>query len=1010
METACFRPASPNQDLINACIHGDEKTVLALLLLSDRIDDDQGLTDSAPNLDPLDLNACDAEGTPCLCYAACWGHAHVAALLLAAGAEVDCTDRNGWTPLIWASANNHDVIVQLLLDHGADPDRKTGHGTGLKEIVRSSSALSGYSVDLGGLTIQDHNLGNELESAYRKRRIDLIVEEMSDGEDLEDEESSQSSSTLFGSFGKKEMVVGETSKQQHRGSRSFSRKDFEDEEDDEEEQIARTPFVWDSCQLDQILVFEECNIQRILHVAISELRPTRLLLHKVIPANIVFLGARYAHYLSSPELLEEFLGESVKAICAEIRDQGDNINTLSFWLSNCTHLLYYFQKDPSLRIVTFDHQRVFAELVHELYDLVVAHVRGQVLSILEAAVLDYVDPEASVGVAAGVGDSDVQAPSGMGRIKRASWVLFKQTNAILARAVEKVGGALGSAGEVERERVWRVIASESVDPDLKRRKCHVHGSDVAAQGGGSSAGSTPTPGSHGKSHRPPLPQPGKAGYQSPPRKPKHGGKPPTPRSIVAVLNAALTAFHLANLHPDVKMQVLRQVLTALNAAIVEGLLDPRRYRRGGEEWATRRRAVAVRVNLSPLEAWVKENKAFCGGGEGAQGVLTPCFEVTRLLHVLTSCETLEVYREVVGALKGVGFGVARRAVGVYRLEEGESPIAEDVVMYIEQMEEVMRAVEEQVGREPELDLVDLDGVESGDEGMIGKTTGASTGWESVVIPFEMPVLVESFGRAGGEWKDAGRPYVPPLVLRMLDGRGLTGLEEEEGGIGLALAQRYHRDGHKVIIAGRRLDVLSKAAAETPGLEVLQGDVATEAGRVALILAAATRFPSLNVLVNNAGVQQRLNVLDAADWKTVESEIQINLSAPIHLALLFIEHVKKHSLENAAIVNVTSGLAFLPYPACPVYAGTKSALHSFTWSLRHQLKGIGIKVIEIAPPAVDTDLQAPGLHKFGVNVDVFADSVYERVKNGEEEVGYGMSEHGLVGYRKQTEDNFKNFAK
>jgi uncharacterized oxidoreductase len=113
-----------------------------------------------------------------------------------------------------------------------------------------------------------------------------------------------------------------------------------------------------------------------------------------------------------------------------------------------------------------------------------------------------------------------------------------------------------------------------------------------------------------------------------------------------------------------------------------------------------------------------------------------------------------------------------------------------------------------------------------------------------------------------------------------------------------------------------------------------------------------------------------------------------LEAPIHLATLFIPHLLGQ--ERPAIVNVTSGLAFVPLARVPVYCATKAALHSFTLSLRHQLAHTPVRVVEIVPPAVNTDLGGPGLHTFGVPVGEFADAVVSRLRAGDLEIPYGFS--------------------
>ncbi|HEX8299986.1 MAG TPA: SDR family oxidoreductase [Rubricoccaceae bacterium] len=210
------------------------------------------------------------------------------------------------------------------------------------------------------------------------------------------------------------------------------------------------------------------------------------------------------------------------------------------------------------------------------------------------------------------------------------------------------------------------------------------------------------------------------------------------------------------------------------------------------------------------------------------------------------------------------------------------------------------------------------------------------------------------------------------------------------GIGLALAARFLDAGSTVVVCGRRAEALAEAQRRHPGLHIHVADVATAAGREALAGWAIEAFPALDVLVNNAGIQNRVGVADlAADWERHREEIAINFEAPVHLTALLLPHLARQ--PHAAVVNVTSGLAFTPYAATPVYSATKAALHSFTVSLRAQLAATGVEVIEIVPPAVDTDLGGPGLHTFGVPVDAFADAVMARVAAGETEVGYESSE-------------------
>jgi uncharacterized oxidoreductase len=223
------------------------------------------------------------------------------------------------------------------------------------------------------------------------------------------------------------------------------------------------------------------------------------------------------------------------------------------------------------------------------------------------------------------------------------------------------------------------------------------------------------------------------------------------------------------------------------------------------------------------------------------------------------------------------------------------------------------------------------------------------------------------------------------------------------GIGLALAKRFVERGNEVIICGRDEEKLLRAEDATPNLHIRVCDVADAEGRADLYKWAITKFPRLNVLVNNAGIQRRINLQEGEEWHDTRLEITINLDAPIHLTQLFFPQLQAQ--DSAAIMNVTSGLSFVPLANVPVYCATKAALHSFTLSLRHQLANTSVEVIEIIPPAVDTDLGGPGLHTFGVKVDEFADAVFAGLENEQVEIAYGTALTSSRASREQLDDIF-----
>jgi uncharacterized oxidoreductase len=172
------------------------------------------------------------------------------------------------------------------------------------------------------------------------------------------------------------------------------------------------------------------------------------------------------------------------------------------------------------------------------------------------------------------------------------------------------------------------------------------------------------------------------------------------------------------------------------------------------------------------------------------------------------------------------------------------------------------------------------------------------------------------------------------------------------GIGRGLAEAFHRLGNQVIIAGRRDGVLQQVAAANPDMEYIVADQSSAAGVQKLAMEVKQRFPKLNVLINNAGVQR---TEDLTTGHTADSEemININLLGPTRLTSALIQQLLAQ--PNGAILNVSSALAMMPACTVPSYCATKAALHSYTQSLRQQLRPTSIQVIEIVPPAVQTEL-------------------------------------------------------
>lgn len=197
------------------------------------------------------------------------------------------------------------------------------------------------------------------------------------------------------------------------------------------------------------------------------------------------------------------------------------------------------------------------------------------------------------------------------------------------------------------------------------------------------------------------------------------------------------------------------------------------------------------------------------------------------------------------------------------------------------------------------------------------------------------------------------------------------------GIGLGLVERFIKENNTVIICGRRASALEEVSVKFPAVITKVCDLSIEQERIDLFNWILEKHSDLNVLVNNAGIQQWMKITDEDFYERSKKEITTNIEAPIHLTSLFI------TLKFlTTIINVTSGLSFVPLTLVPIYSATKAFFHSFTLSTRHLLKSQNIEVIEVIPPALNTDLGGKGLHDQAPPVSDFIESVFEQLKNGD----------------------------
>jgi len=223
------------------------------------------------------------------------------------------------------------------------------------------------------------------------------------------------------------------------------------------------------------------------------------------------------------------------------------------------------------------------------------------------------------------------------------------------------------------------------------------------------------------------------------------------------------------------------------------------------------------------------------------------------------------------------------------------------------------------------------------------------------------------------------------------------------GIGRALAEAFHARGNQVIIAGRRQALLDEVTAANPGMAGIRLDITDPASIDAAAAELIARFPRLNVLVNNAGIMPFDDPAGVIDDAVSQQIVTTNLLGPIRMTSALIEQLK--SQPRSTIINNTSVLAYVPLAGNAVYCATKAALHSYTMSQRFALRDTSVRVQEIAPPWVDTDLIHKGGDPRAMPLDAFIAETFAKLAGDDEEVivdaiaqfrdNPGAGEHALV---------------
>lgn len=464
----------------------DKSQQLQLLLFSassnGNLDATRDLLDKKSQYN-IDMDATDDNGNSALIYAACFGHDKIVQELIAYGADVETEDKFSYTPVMWAIQNGHFNIVRDLLDAGADPTRKTKCGKNALGFVADGSTIHLY---LKGRGLMDDNVSGDFYQSGimgTEEATDEIIMESAYNFDV-----------------RLDKLQGDSDEEKE-----------DDEGSDSMEDSFTDTFNWSRCLPDQMFVFSTKDIPQILDTVISNIEPQRNHTQKPIPANMLFLCARYAHYtLDNKDVVAAIMNPALGRIKAKVEAKATDMVTLAFWLSNVSLLLYYFRRDAELQKVDYSKtQSDLADLCNDIHVLICQDCERRLEPLLDTCILDH------------------ETIPGLDAINyKHEWKLFKKKH---------------------KEKSHQEEMEEQMRPLSPHRKAL-----------------------------------------------------PSPRNVTSILSSVLFILDLFEIHPILTQQIVSQLLFWLGAVLFNRVLTNRRY-------LSRSRAMQVRLNVSAIEDWARQN-------------------------------------------------------------------------------------------------------------------------------------------------------------------------------------------------------------------------------------------------------------------------------------------------------------------------------------------------------------------------------------------------------------------
>ncbi|ODQ66266.1 hypothetical protein NADFUDRAFT_5524, partial [Nadsonia fulvescens var. elongata DSM 6958] len=312
----------------------------------------------------IDVNANDENGNSAIIYSSCFGHRKVTDELIKHGANVNDTDAKGWTPLIWAITNDKADLMEDLLDNGASLETASPPEKSPRDFVTADSKVERVLKERG--LIENTNDVNKMENNYNGVEEDDVDHQMM-------MESAYNFNVNLGALD-----------DNNSGSESEFDSDFENELSLHKE------FLWDRCLPDQFFAFKEGDIPKILDIAITDFIPQRSRTQRPIPANLLYLCARYVHYYGvNSDTIDNLFVPAFSRIRRIVNEKRADVVYLIFWLSNCNLLSYYLKKDPNICESTVMYQDGLVDMMKEIYVLICQDCERRLEKILDAAILDH---------------------------------------------------------------------------------------------------------------------------------------------------------------------------------------------------------------------------------------------------------------------------------------------------------------------------------------------------------------------------------------------------------------------------------------------------------------------------------------------------------------------------------------------------------------------------------------------------------------------------------------------